>query len=730
LRGEPGGFVDGGIAVVLRSPSGVLLPGVRVTWSAEGLGSGVVDAAKFSDADGVARAQWRLGTNAAVQYTMSVTAVYPGVEQLASFAAIAVPSNVEVLRAAVDSIVGQVGDTVALGLDATDPYGNHFAPDSVAWSAGDTSRVAFTPDKRIVLTGRGATAVVVRSGTAADTVLVRAQQVVARIVAADSIVFTSLGERRTLGTTLLDRRGLVVSDSIPAVAITDTSIAVFDSSGLIVARANGTTVLVLRSDTLITRVRLAVRQVPATMSASLDSLVFDALGAVDSIRAVAHDSLGVPIPDAVVETQIADASVATVNGTHITSAGNGRTTLLLASGVALRSVPVTVAQRAVTLSIDETIFAAPRSARVGETIDLGVRGTDRLGNAITSPSLRVKPDAVGVVDAGLAGSVSVVGSGWVDLRITSADIVLTRRLQVYLAPDLLEREASDVRLVGLPDSVSPWAPTLVAAPNGTTRLYFGAYKPSPADVIDRADLDYFESTDGQLFTYRGIAIPHGPAATDLYGWGIENIAIVPRNDGPGFRLYFAGGSTTLGWQVFSAVGDGVGQWTTEAGIRLPNDGGNSPEGEGMVVVPREGGGYRMIEGSMVMTKVASGSWQIVEYQSDDQLNWTFRREHLAQGADGKGTARAVYSPTIVRFGRGVYRMFYTGDNFRVSPTPQSNMLSAVSFDLESWVPEGIFIAAGAEDVMYASALGNRVAYLLTRCGGCKVRLAIASIRQR
>jgi hypothetical protein len=133
---------------------------------------------------------------------------------------------------------------------------------------------------------------------------------------------------------------------------------------------------------------------------------------------------------------------------------------------------------------------------------------------------------------------------------------------------------------------------------------------------------------------------------------------------------------------------------------------------------------------MVVSKVASGSWQIVEYQSDNQLNWTFHREHLAQGTDGGGTARAVYSPTIVRFGRGVYRMFYTGDNFHVSPAPKSNMWSAISFDLENWVSEGAFITAGTENVMYASVLGDRIAYVLSPCSGCRSKLAIATIRQR
>jgi hypothetical protein len=58
------------------------------------------------------------------------------------------------------------------------------------------------------------------------------------------------------------------------------------------------------------------------------------------------------------------------------------------------------------------------------------------------------------------------------------------------------------------------------------------------------------------------------------------------------------------------------------------------------------------------------------------------------------------------------------------------MWSAVSFDLENWLAEGTFITAAAENVMYASALGDRIAYVLSPCSGCRSRLAIATIRQR
>lgn len=627
--------------------------------------------------------------------------------------------------------VDAIGDTLAVSARAFDALGGPLPVGRVLFRSNDSSVVAVDETGAIISTGNGAAHVFAFADGAVDTISVQVRQHAASIRASQpALRLNAVGARMAMHAIAYDRRSTAIRGALITAQTRDSSIAFIESDSAVVARANGATVAVLRSDTAVLELPINVEQVAATIVGARGDMSFDALAARDSMQFTVYDSLGSVINDAVVEASTDDTAIATSDGTTIIATGNGATLATFSSGPARLTVPILVAQRAAELSVDESLFAAPRRAYLGETLDPAPRAVDRLGSPMPSASVLVSPDTTSVVDTIAGARLRVVGSGWVDLRFSINAVVVTRRLRIYVAPELLEREASSVQLVGLPDTVNPWAPTLVEAPNGATRLYFAGYKPSPGDDVDRADLDYFESTDGQTFSYRGTALPHAPLVTDPYGWGIENIAITPRNDGPGYRMYFAGGSTTLGWQVFSAVGNGVDPWAAEPGIRLPNDGGDHPEGEGMVVLPGAAGGYRMIGGSMVVTRVASGSWQIVEYESNDQMNWTFRREHIAQGADGPGTARAVYSPTIVQFGRGAYRMFYTGDNILVSPTPLSNMWSAVSFDLESWHGEGTFIVATSDNVMYASALGDRVAYLLSPCGGCRGRLAIASIRQR
>lgn len=898
--GEPGGFTTRDVKVRVYSPTGAPLAGARVEWSTVGT-EGEVERSTRTGDDGIARVRWRLGTSAATRYRLIARVPLAGLRDSVSFAGRAIPTRVAWLNFSSDTVLGDVGDTLAVSVEAADQYGNRFTPDSLLFE-GDPARVKVLAGNRLTLLARGSARVTVSAGAGQDTLAITARQVVSSILAPDSLLFASIGEQRIINATLIDRRGLSIRDSLPLVelgenspvsrnagsgivlvaeregvgslllragsvarptAVTirqravrvaldsghvsfdalgdslqlqsvaydafgsplatgrityqcagdtvvaisadgwvravrpgralviasadaasdtasvavsqrpasltaepaslrinalggrasvtltvrdhngnriptapielvsnDTGIVRVDADRKVTARATGTAIVYARSDTLTLGVPVAVQQVPASILLDHDSLVFDALSASAQIRAIVLDSLGVRIPGASVRFAAENSAIAQVAGDTIVSVANGSTGIIVSSDGASRRLAVAVAQQAVGLLVDEALFAQPRSARVGDFLDLDIRGQDRLGNAMPIANSQVRVDTVGVVRVGSAGGLVVEGSGWVDVDIRSGSFQLTKRLRIYVAPELIAREASGVELVGLPDTVNPWAPTLVAAPNGTTRLYFAAYKPSPGDDVDRADLDYFDSADGHVFTYRGTAMPRAPAVTDPFGWGIENVAIVPRNDGPGNRMYFAAGSTTLGWQVFSAVGDGVGPWTPEPGIRIGNDGGESPQGEGMVVLPKEGGGYRMFAGSMYVTKVSSGSWQIVEYESNDQLNWTFRREHLAQGVDGDGDSRAVYSPTIVKVGRGLYRMFYTGDNLRLSPTPQSNMWSAVSFDLEHWRTEGPFIAAEAANVMYASALGDRIAYLLSPCSGCKARLAIGTMLQR
>ena len=249
---------------------------------------------------------------------------------------------------------------------------------------------------------------------------------------------------------------------------------------------------------------------------------------------------------------------------------------------------------------------------------------------------------------------------------------------------------------------------------------------------DRANLDYFTSSDTLSFQYAGTAISHEENINDLYGLGIESVVMGQRQDSAGARIYFAGGSDVVGWQVFSATGDGSGTWTVEPGIRISNgDLHLYPQGEGMVLLPRQGGGLRMILGSMQLSSGAANSWSIVEFGSTNGLDWSYTGDVIRAGEPGSGRERGTYSPTIVPFGYGTWRMFFTGDDLgRVASGGKSQVWSAVSFDLKNWIIEGVLIPSVDGNLYYASALGDKIAYVRIPDSGGINQIEIARVIQR
>ena len=58
------------------------------------------------------------------------------------------------------------------------------------------------------------------------------------------------------------------------------------------------------------------------------------------------------------------------------------------------------------------------------------------------------------------------------------------------------------------------------------------------------------------------------------------------------------------------------------------------------------------------------------------------------------------------------------------------MWSAVSFDRKTWIVEGVIIPALDGNLYYASALGDKVAYVRTPSSGGVNKIEIARVTQR
>ena len=149
----------------------------------------------------------------------------------------------------------------------------------------------------------------------------------------------------------------------------------------------------------------------------------------------------------------------------------------------------------------------------------------------------------------------------------------------------------------------------------------------------------------------------------------------------------------------------------------------------MVVDQLPSGEYRMIVGSFEHTDPPpSDTWQITEWRSPDQLNWTYTGPVLTTRDMPTGAQGSIYSPTIVAIAPGLWRMIFTADD-RHSDTFRSALWSAVSTDKKNWQLEGEVMGALRTDLYYASLAGNHL-YLLRQDEDGLVRLGVATIDQR
>lgn len=217
--------------------------------------------------------------------------------------------------------------------------------------------------------------------------------------------------------------------------------------------------------------------------------------------------------------------------------------------------------------------------------------------------------------------------------------------------------------------------------------------------------------------------PRGPRGT-----GIENIAIVPRADMPGWRMFYAaGGNDSYGWQIFSAVSDDERTWRTEKGVRVSNGGTFPPlrpveppwpVGEGIEIDQVAGGEWRMITGGYENLHTQVNTFQLVEWRSADQITWRYRGAVLITYQVGPAASRSIYSPSIQEVVPGLYRMYFTGGNEQY-PGGRSRIYTAVSVDRTNWQSEGVLVSQSNTDFFYSSFVDGILVFIRQPVGAVR-----------
>jgi len=632
-----------------------------------------------------------------------------------------------------------LGDTAQLSVLVSDSLGAPLTNQVLAYSASDSSVANVGPTGVVTSRANGSTWIRARAyNGVADSVAIGVAQQIARVVVKrDSIMFDALHAVLPIQAAPIDRLGSVVAGAGLTYATGSPSVVTVDQNGNLQALANGATVATANygGDTATVVVRVSQRPVRVVMSS--DTIRFVALGETQAMQAVAVDSLAYPVSSVVHGLTVTDTTVVQqLDSVTVRSRANGLTAAnFLVAGLPVQ-VLVMVSQVPTRINAGLTFAKPIVTLPIGATVPLTCQAFDRNGYpAPGAPTL--SGTAAGTVTGADCASLRVQRSGNDTLTLSSGTAIAHVPLTIAAAPIVSSALGNFISIDSFPAQGSAaWSPTLLRNPSGGFELYFTVYSTRPDSTgFTRGNLYRAVSNDGINYQLQGVALAYADSVCDPQGQGIENVAIVPRSDGPGWRMFYAAGSNSCyGWEVFSAVSADRVNWSKEPGVRLSN--GNTgpkgappyppyPVGEGIWVDQLASGEWRMIVGTQEHVQPPVNTWQIAKWTSADQLNWTYQGTVLNTRQMPPGGQGAVYSPSIRQVAPGLWRMLFTADD-RGTPGSISQVWSAVSTDLDNWQVEGTALGAPGTNLYYASLVDDRLIFI-RQDGGGSLSIATATV---
>jgi hypothetical protein len=637
-----------------------------------------------------------------------------------------------------------LSDTARFSLVGRDRLGALVADagERTVYVSTDSQVIAVSASGIAQSAGNGAALVIAQSSDGpSDTVrVVVAQRVTALVVNLDSVLFESLQAEQHVTGTAVDRLGIAVAGVPVTYSVEDTTIVRLDQTGITRALSNGATRVIASVEAITVPVTIRVQQRAVRVVVPQDTIHLSALGDTASIAGVALDSLGSRVLGDISGLVIGDSSVISQTDSLTVRAklnGTARVTFSIAGVRGSTNVAVKQVAASMTAAVvhDPPIVTLAQ----GQRLELDCHVFDRNAFEIEGAE-PVVASSQGTVNGSRCDGITIVHSGHdvlhVSLDTSSRDVPVTIAVQ----PSVTLSGGEYLNIDSFPENASPWSPSVWRNPSGQVELFVTVYYPdSSTQGTSRGDLHRYVSDDGLVFRYDGVVLQKDADPCSLNGSGIENVAIVPRQGGIGWRMFYAGGTfNCYGWQVFSAVSEDGRNWIKEPGIRLSNGGSIPPAapvsapypvGEGMSVDVLPSGETRMIVGSFEhVDPPPDRVWQIAEWRSSDQLNWHYLDVVLTTRDMPRGGQGSVYSPSIIELAPGLWRMFFTADD-RLNPNSRSAVWTAVSTDRKNWTVEGRIAGDSTTDLYYASVLDSRLYFIRQDVGG-GARLASATLQMR
>jgi hypothetical protein len=522
----------------------------------------------------------------------------------------------------------------------------------------------------------------------------------------------------------------------------DTSVVTVDTLGTLRGTQAGIGRVQVAVNALADTGAVRVIQILQSIKVDHDTLHFWALRQVDTLKVTLIDTQGLPIPGLLPTVTLGDTALASFSlragrPLTVTSAKNGTTTILLSGGGVTKSVVVQIQQIPALLQAAAAYPTAIFAAAAGSLVPLSCQVWDVKGNPIA-----MDPTVTGSATGNVAGThcsdLKVQRSGLDTVRLAAGSAVAAVPVVVALPPVVTGPALGTlVDLSALPPGEA-WAPSARRNSRGQLEVYFGYATYDTSTNQAHEDLRRIVSTDnGVTFADDGMVLQHDATDCSLTGYGFENMVIVPRQEAGGWRMFVSAGSfTCYGWQVFSAVSTDERTWTLETGVRVAAGSGPPvkagpdpywPTGEGIIVDQLPSGEWRMMLGAYEHLTPAEDKFQIMEWNSPDQINWTYGHTVLSTRQMPAAGAGTVYSPTIRQVAPGLWRMIFAGDN-RFGTGWRGKLWSAVSTDKETWQLEGQLMGSDITSLFYASLVDDRLVFIREDdANGGSPQLAIATV---
>ncbi|HLB37379.1 MAG TPA: Ig-like domain-containing protein [Gemmatimonadales bacterium] len=409
------------LAVRVTDAFGNPAVGITVDWSTED-GGVVTGAPPTTDADGMARAAWRLGTAAGPQLARAVVGALA-----ADFEALAVagpPATVTV--SAPETLLSAIGSTVNLGASISDEFGNPVVAADIVWSSSNTSVAVVDGAGMVTAQGNGTARITASvAGFAAGFVDLTVAQAIATVdVTPEQTTLNAVGASVQLEIAILDPNGHPVGDASVAWASSDTDVATVSPNGLVSAVGPGEVTVtatvsgdVVQTVTLTVGVSIAVTPTVAQVRLTPTPVTLSALGASVALTGHAADGAGNDVPGAVLSWASSNDAVATVSASGVvTAVGNGTAIITASSGGVSGTATVTVAQQAAVVAVSPE---ATTLTALGATAPLAATVRDAGGSVMVGAAIAWASSNAAVATVSGAGVVTAVGNGTATITASS-----------------------------------------------------------------------------------------------------------------------------------------------------------------------------------------------------------------------------------------------------------------------------------------------------------------------